>query len=131
MKELTDRRTGIGVRISATGGGNEKAAFLFTGSAHLRLVIESVAKNVAHFSGQILEQVRGDDVVGDIGCSQTRGQGNPKGSGAADEMQLPAIPPAMIARLAPVCLGINRRVRHDASFTVFLVPDAALSTQGS
>src|SRR5215207_11434871 len=108
MKKLTNRRTRIGVRIRATSGGNEKAAFLLTGSAHFGLVIERVAEDVAHFSGQILEQVRGDDVVGDIGCSQARCQGNPKSSGGADEMQLPAIPPAMIARLAPVCLGVNR-----------------------
>src|SRR5215212_4431006 len=102
MKELTDRRTGIGVRIRATGCGNEKAAFLFTGSAHLRLIIEGVTKNVTHFSWQIPEQVRGDDVVGDIGCSQMRGQGNPEGGSCTNQMQLPAIPPAMIARLAPV-----------------------------
>ena len=68
-------------------------------------------------------------VVGDVGLRQLGGQGDPHSGDCADQVQLPAIDPAVPAGLGPVGFRVNGGVRDLPLFPVFLVPDAAVRPQ--
>src|SRR5262245_3533268 len=57
-------------------------------------------------------------------------KGRPDAADRDRQMQLPAVPPAMISRLAPGRFGINGGMRDFSCQPMFLVPDATVSAQG-
>lgn len=84
-----------------------------------------VPQQKAEFQGEFLEKARSLEVIGSIGGGEFCRKGNPDARRRADEVQFPALHPAMPARFGPVGFGINRGMRDDASLPVFLVPNTA------
>jgi hypothetical protein len=99
--------------------------------AHIRRVVMQVAEHEAHLSWQVLQQRRGELVVGDIGRRELSGEWDPDAGNGADQVQLPAIDPSVPAAVGPVGLGVDAGVRHHALSAVLGMPDAAPHIQHS
>jgi hypothetical protein len=91
----------------------------------VRVVIGLVSQQEAQLRGQFREQGRALDIVGDIGRDQVGGQGDSDRRDGGDEVQLPAVDPAVPDRLGPVGLGVDGGVGHDPALPIRLVPDPA------
>jgi hypothetical protein len=89
-----------------------------------------IAQDITDLGGQVGEQPRRDRTVGDIGEGELSRQGNPEAADGHRQMQLPAIPPPIPTRLAPVRFGITGGMGHDACRPIFLVPHAAVRAYG-
>ena len=66
---------------------------------------------------------------GDLIVRQFRSERDPDRADDCGQMQLPAIDPAVPARLGPTGLGIDRAMRHHPRLAVLLVPDAPAGAQ--
>jgi hypothetical protein len=88
-----------------------------------------VPENIPDLQRQLLQQLGGNHFVGVTGDGKLRGQGK---LDAPDDgqMQLPAIPPAVIPGLTPRGFGVDRGLRDFSGQSMFFVPAAAVGPQG-
>jgi hypothetical protein len=70
----------------------------------------SVTQRIADFGGQLLDQARRQFVISDVGHRQFGGQRDPDTPDRNRQMELPPVPPAVIAALRPPGFGVNRRM---------------------
>src|SRR5262245_45072761 len=126
VKDTPDFNAAIGVRISPPVRGDQFAVMAATLGVQLWGIVMLIAQDIADLSRQLGEQQRGDITVSDIGHGKLRGQRNPQTANRHRQVQLPAVPPAVPARLAPMGFGINGGVRDDARLPIFLMPDATV-----
>src|SRR5258708_20487747 len=113
MKYPSDFDSAIGMGIGSPAGRYQFAVVLGTLKAEVRSIVMLVAQDITDLGGQLGEQPGCHVTVGDIGEGKLGSQGNPETTDRHRQMQLPAIPPAMPAPLAPVRLGSNGRLARD------------------
>src|SRR5215468_6342530 len=130
MTEPPDFDAPIPLGIRATPRGNEFTVVQGALLAQRRCVGVCISEDVAHFQRQLLQQLGCDQMVGVTGDGTLRGQGDPDASDHDRQMQLPAVPPAVIPRLTPRGFRVNRGMRDFPGQPMFLVPDAAVGAQG-
>src|SRR5215813_2362452 len=130
MKEPPDFDSSIPMGIRAATRGNQFTVVQGTLLAQLWCVVVCIPEDVAHCQRQLLQQLWGNDIVGVTGDGEFRGQGNPDAAHHDRQMQLPAVPPAMIPGLTPGSLSINRGMWDLSGQPMFLVPHAAVGAQG-
>src|SRR5215210_3131037 len=114
--------SGIGVRVSATFGGDQKPLRLLADLAYVLGVVMGVSQHEARLFRQRLDQRRGYLVVGGVGGGEPGRKRDPHRRDRYGQVQLPPIDPPVPAALGPTCLGVYGSVRYDAGFLVFLVP---------
>ena len=131
MEHPSDLDPAIGVGIGATPSCYQFAIVPGAFGLQIRRIVMLVAQDIPDLSGQLGEQQRRDLTVSDIGDREFGGQGNPVAADGHGQVQLPAVPPAVPARLAPVRLRINRGVGDEAGLPILLVPDPAVRPHGS
>src|SRR5262245_53178662 len=88
-----------------------------------------VTEDIPHRHRQLLQQLGSYDIVGVTGHGELRSQGEPDAADDDRQMQLPAVPPAMIPGLAPGGFGVNRGMRHYSCQPMLLVPDTPVGAQ--
>src|SRR4030095_3029274 len=112
MKDPADFDSPIPMGIRATPRGDQFAVMQRTFRAQLGGVVMGVAEDIAHLQWQLLQQPWGNQIVGVTGDSELRGQGEPDAADHDRQMQLPAVPPAVISTLTPRGFGVNRRMGY-------------------
>src|SRR5437879_2524744 len=130
MKDPSDFNPTIPMGIRASTRGEQFAIVQRTFLAQLGGVIMRVSQDVPYCHRQLLQQLGSDHVIGVTGDGELGGQRNPDTANHDRQMQLPAVPPAVIPRLAPGRFGINRGMRDFPCQSMFLVPDTPVGTQG-
>ena len=130
MKDPATFDAPIPMGIRATPRGDQFPVVQRTFRAQLGGVVMRVAKDIADLHRQLLQQLGGDQIVGVTGDGALRGQGDPDAPDHDRQMPLPAVPPAMIARLTPGGFGVNRAMRDFPGQPMFLVPNAAIGAPG-
>src|SRR5215831_10741676 len=108
MKNPADLDAPIPMRIWTTTCGDQFPIVQRTFRAQLGGVVMRVSEDIPDLQRQLLQQLGGHHIVGVTGDGQLRGQGEPDAPDGDREMQLPAVPPAVIPRLTPGSLSINR-----------------------
>src|SRR5512142_3538368 len=88
-----------------------------------------IAQDIAYRQRQFAQQLGGDQVIGRIGRGELGRQRNPPSSDGHSQVQLPAIPPTLIARLAPGRFGVDAGMRNHPLIAVLLMPHAAVGPQ--
>ncbi len=111
MEHPPDFDSPIRVGIRTTAGGDQFAVVPGTLSTKVRGVVVLIAQDIPDLRWQLDEQQRRESTVGDIGGSELSGQGNPVAADRHGQVQLPAVPPPVPARLAPPLTPVVR-VRH-------------------
>jgi hypothetical protein len=129
MQEPADFPPVIGVWVRPSGGREHEATAPRAPLLEVGSVIMLVPQPKAACQGECLDETRGLEVIGHMGGCESCREGNPEPRRRADEVQFPAIPPAVPARCGPVGCGINRGMRDDAGLPVCLVPDTAQGAQ--
>ena len=119
----------VGVRLRPPLGGAPYPSRLGTRRVESRVVVRLVPQDVARRVGPCRQSGQCLPVIGNSGRRQIGRQREPNGGDGGDQRPLPAVEPAMPARLGPVGCGIARRVRHEAGVAVLLVPDATTRPQ--
>src|SRR4029453_277014 len=127
MKEPADFDPTISMGIRTTACGDQFTIVQGTLLAQLWGVVMGVTQDIPHRHRQLLQQLWGNDIVGVTGAGELRGQGEPDAAHRDGQMQLPAVPPAMIPGLAPGGFSVNRGMRQSPAQPMFLVPDATVS----
>src|SRR5262250_664422 len=130
MKNAADFDAPIPVGILAPTCGDQFAIVPRTLLAQLGGVVMRIPKDISDCQRQLLQQLGSHQIVGVTGDSKLRSQGEPDAPDTDRQMQLPAVPPAVIPGLAPGGFGVNRGMWDYSGQPVFLVPDAAVGTQG-
>src|SRR5215831_16825205 len=126
MKNPADCDTPIPMGIWATTRSDQFAVVQRTCRAQLGSVIMRVPEDIPHCHWQLLQQFWGDHIIGVTGDGELRGQREPNTTDHDGQMQLPAVPPAVIPGLTPGGFGVNRSMRDLTCQPMFLVPDAAV-----
>lgn len=116
---------GVSVGGGAPLGRDEEPAIGGAPLGQCPVTVGRVAEQEAQFGRQFAQQRRGQFVVGDVGRGQLGREWDPDRRDGGDQVQFPAIDPAVPGGLAPVRLGVDRGVGHYAGRTLLLVPDAA------
>jgi hypothetical protein len=93
-------------------------------------VVMHVPEDIPHRQRQWLQQLWGDHLVSVTGDGALRGPGQPEAADHDCQRQLPAVPPAVLPRLAPSGFGVNRGRWDFACQPMVLVPDAPVGAQG-
>src|SRR5215469_15144710 len=88
-----------------------------------------VTQDVPYRHRQLLQQLWSDHIVGGAGDGKLGGQREPDAPERDRQMQLPAVPPAVISRLAPGRFAVNRGMRDLPCQPMLLVPDAPVGAQ--
>lgn len=122
VKDAAHLNPTIAVRMLATPRGDQPATSGFTSLSQIRRVVVSITQNVAHFSRQLPQQGWSNAGIVGVGNRQLSRQRYPDRRHGTRQMQFPAVPPAMIARLRPARLGVDAAVRHDTLLPMFVVP---------
>ena len=130
MKDPADFDAPIPMGIRATTRGDQFPVVQRTFRAQLGGVVMRVPEDIPDRHRQLLQQLWGNQIVGVTGDGELCGQGNPDAPDHDRQMQLPAVPPAVIPGLAPGGFGVNRGMRDFPRQPMFLVPDAAVGAQG-
>src|SRR5215471_17570698 len=130
MKEPPDCDAPIPMGIRATTRGNQFTVVQGALRAQHWCVVVCISEDVAHCQRQLLQQLGCDQIVGVTGAGTLRSQGDPDAPDHDRQMQLPAVPPAVIPRLTPCGFSVNRGMRDFPGQPMFLVPDAAVGAQG-
>jgi hypothetical protein len=107
MEDPADLDSTILMGIRAAARGDQFAAVERTFLAQLRGVVVRVAEDVTNFQRQLSEQSWRDPVVGLTGNRKLGGERNSETPDGDGQMQLPAVPPAVITGLAPGGLSID------------------------
>src|SRR5215208_6499169 len=97
MKDSPHFNSTVPMRMRATSRGYQFAIVQPTSLAQLRRVVVRVTQNIAHFQGQLLQQSWRNQIIGFTGQGEFGGQRYPQTADADGQMQLPAIPPTVIA----------------------------------
>src|SRR5215510_5513270 len=130
MKEPSDVDSPIPMGIRATTCGDQFPMVQRTVITQLGGIVMGVTEDVPHLQRQLLQQLGGDHIVSLTGDGKLRGQGEPDAPDRDGQMELPAVPPAMIPGLAPGGFGVNRGMWDFPCEPMLLVPDAPVSAQG-
>src|SRR5215470_13920101 len=88
-----------------------------------------VTQDIPYRHRPLLQQRWGDHIVSGTGDGERSGQREPDAADRDRQMQLPAVPPAVIPRLAPGRFGVNGGMGDFACEPMFLVPDAPVGAQ--
>lgn len=110
MEEPSDLHTPIGMWIGSPTGGHQLAVMQRALGAQRRRMVMLIAQDIAYVHWQFPQQAGGDDIIGLIGGGKLGGQRNPQPAEGHRQRQLPAISPAMPARLAPGRFGVDALV---------------------
>src|SRR5512138_3507281 len=119
VKEPPYLHPAIGMRICPPAGRYQLAVMQSAFGAQRRGIVMLVTQDIAYRQRQFGQQPRGDHIIGLIGRGEFGSQRNPQPSKGYSQMQFPAVPPAMIARLAPGCFEIDAGMRHHTLLTFF------------
>ena len=125
VKDAPDFDPIVGVGITSIFGRHEEPIGLVTVLVQFRGVVMTIPQHETHFGGHFAQEGRGRFTISDIGGSEQSREGKPDACDKGDDVQFPAVDPAMPARFGPVGFGINGSVRHQPLLTMFLMPDAS------
>ncbi len=125
-KHTADFDATIGMGIRAAARGDQFAVMAATLGPQVWSIVMLIAQDRADLRGQLGKQQRDDLTVRDVRAGELGGQRNMERAEGHRQVQLPAVPPAMPARLAPMRFGINGGMGDDAGLPIFLMPDAAV-----
>jgi hypothetical protein len=113
----------LGVRIGATAGGDRDASGGGAVVAAGRVGVVGVARAAARRGRRLVEPARGWLVGGGgVGRGQLGGRRDPDRRDGRDEVELPAVHPAVPAGLGPAGFGVDRGVRDDPGSPLRPVP---------
>src|SRR5438067_13234152 len=129
MKNPADFDTPVPMGIGATTRRDQFAVMQRTFRAQLGSVILRVPEDIPHRNRQLLQKFWSDHIIGVTGDGELRGQRDPDTTDHDCQMQLPAVPPAVIPGLTPSGFGVNRSMRDRTCQPMLLVPEAAGGTQ--
>src|SRR5437764_12880505 len=87
--------------------------------------VMTIRQDETHFGGHFGQEGRGRFTISAIGGSEQSREGKPDACDKGDDVQFPAVDPAMPARFGPVGFGINGSMRHQPLLTMFLMLDAS------
>jgi len=129
MKDLAHFYPSIAMWMRPTARRHQFPAALLALVPPLGIIIVGVTQYGAYLPGQLVQPARGYLIVASIRDGHLGGQWEPHCADGHGAVQLPPIPPAVPARLAPACFGLNRRMGDDALLPMFFVPDASSRLQ--
>ena len=95
VKDASDFYPIIGMGIAPIAGGHEKTIILFTRAAQIRNIVMAVTQHEANTCGNFPQQGWCWVIISHIGDSHYRCYREPDCSDNGDEVQLPAIDPAV------------------------------------
>jgi hypothetical protein len=129
VKHVPDLHAPIVMGRRASSGGDQLTATLVALLPQRRVVVVGITQPITHFTRQLRQQQGSHLIVASIRHGQFGRQGNPHCPHGHRQMEFPALPPTMPARLAPASCCIDRGVRDDALFPMCFVPHAPASRQ--
>src|SRR5262245_62801327 len=129
MKDLAHFYPAIAMRMGPASSRHQFPTSSLALVPQLGIVVMGVTQHVAHLPRQLVQQDRGDLIVPPSRNGQPGSQRDPHPAYGDSEVQLPPIPPAMPARVAPPGFSIHRGMRDDALLPMFFVPDASTRFQ--
>src|SRR5512147_46881 len=128
MEEPSARYAPIGRRIDPpTGSYPFPVVQGAVGAPRRRMVVLS-AEDLAKLQREFPPQRRGHVMRGRVGGGELGGERNPSPADRHCQRPLPAIPPALPARLAPSRFGVDAGMRHSPWRARLLVPYATTGT---
>ena len=114
MQDAVDFHPVIGMRARTSCGRHHEATASRAQLLEVGDAVMLVAQQKAGFHGEFLEEARSLEVISRIGGCALGHEGHPDAPRRADQVQFPAIYPAVPARCGPVDSGINRNMRGAA-----------------
>ena len=120
VKSPSDFDTIIRMGIASVLGRNQQAMVLPAQVAEFLSVVVTISQDETDLTWQFAQQRRRWLVISNLGRRQFRSQGDPDRGYHRDQVQFPAIDPAMPARFGPMRFLINRGMGNEP----FLARDA-------
>ncbi len=99
MEDATDLDAVVGVRVLAPFGSNQQPSLGLAQFEQFGVVVLDIPQDDSDVGGQLVQQGRSLGVVPSVGGGEASGQGDPDGGDRGDEVEFPAVDPAMLDEL--------------------------------
>src|SRR6266852_82402 len=119
----------VGVRIASIARGHQQPVGLLTVLMEFGRVVMAISQDKTDFGGNFSQQSGSRFTIGDISWGQQSSDGKPDPCHDGDDVQFPAVDPAVPTRFGPVGFGINRGVGNLALLAMLLMPHASSGSQ--
>lgn len=131
MKNAAHRCSWIRMRIGTPPGGDQNPSVPLALPVELRVIVGGVPQDEPDLTGQLGNEGGSYEVIGRVGGGKPCGQRNPDACRRTGNVELPSVPPTMIAGLGPVGFGVDSGVWNDPLLAVLLMPHPSLGSKRS
>jgi len=129
VKDPADFHAIIGMGVASIRGGHQQPIGLLTVLVQVGRVVMAIPQHEADVGRNLAQQSGRRLAIGGSGGSQHGSNGKPDRRDDRDDVQFPAVDPAVPARVGPVGFGINRGMGKLPFLAMLLMPDASSGSQ--